>query len=223
MYGGASIGKSFFFERDPQAEIIDCTEMVNLISSLEDIEMALEYLEQRYQAFQSKKLPQGVLVFDNVNGLCASQGEDSAGASMVEQVKSERVTRWLLNKLEEQSFTMVIIARHFSLVNARLLDICCFDTLIELQPPTKQQRYEVIRDLIAPEAFQSQEVKLLAMAQLTEYFLAKDLFNLATDRVLLQSDDTFSQELFEQVVTAYKQAVFPESMQQAGGENVPDW
>ena len=106
--------------------------MVNLISSLEDVELALEYLEKRFCAFQSKRLPQGVLVFDNINGLCGSQGEESAG-SMVEQVKSERVTRWLLSKVEDcQAVTMVIIARHFSLVNARLLDVCCFDTLIEL-------------------------------------------------------------------------------------------
>ena len=57
---------------------------------------------------------------------------------MVEQVKSERVTRWLLGKIEDfPEVNMVIIARHFSLVNARLLDVCCFDTLIELQPPTK--------------------------------------------------------------------------------------
>ena len=72
------------------------------ISSLEDIDLALEYLEKRYQAFVNKNLPRGILVFDNINGLCASQGEDSAGASMVEQVKSERVTRWLLSKLEEE-------------------------------------------------------------------------------------------------------------------------
>ena len=61
---------------------------------------------------------------------------------MVEQVKSERVTRWLVEKIEEKphGVIMVIVARHFSLVNARLLDVCCFDTLIELHPPTKQQR-----------------------------------------------------------------------------------
>lgn len=58
--------------------------MVNQISTLEDIELALEYLEKRFQAFESKALPKGVLVFDNINGLCSSQGEDSAGASMVE-------------------------------------------------------------------------------------------------------------------------------------------
>lgn len=52
---------------------------------------------------------------------------------MVEQVKSERATRWLLNKIEENpEVSMIIIARHFTLVNAKLLDVCCFDTLIEL-------------------------------------------------------------------------------------------
>ena len=102
-----------------------------------DYLIVLEYLEKRFVAFEKKGLPQGVLVFDNINGLCASQGEDGGG-SMVEQVKSERVTRWLLSKIETcPEVTMVIIARHFSLVNARLLDVCCFDTLIELQPPTK--------------------------------------------------------------------------------------
>lgn len=52
---------------------------------------------------------------------------------MTEQVKSERITSWLLRKIEENpDLTMGIVARHFSLVNERLLDVCCFDTLIEL-------------------------------------------------------------------------------------------
>ena len=106
---------------------------------------------------------------------------------------------------------MVIIARHFSLLNARLLDVCCFDTLIELQAPTKQHRYSVIRDIIAPQSFKNQEVKLLALAQLTEYFLSKDLYALTQDsRINGQIQDFASK--FEQVVTDYKRAVFPESM-----------
>ena len=60
---------------------------------------------------------------------------------------------------------MVTIARHYTLVNSRLLEVGYFDNLIELQPPTKEQRYTVIRDLIAPSDFQSKEVKLLAMSQ----------------------------------------------------------
>ena len=73
-----------------------------------------------------------LLVFDNINGLCGSLDSDQP-ASMVEQVKSERITRWLLGKIEQNpDVNMMIIARHFTLVNAKLLDVCCFDTLIEL-------------------------------------------------------------------------------------------
>ena len=121
------------FKRDPLAEVIDCTEMVNSIAQLDDIDVALEYLERRFEQFVKTSLPQrSILVFDNINGLCSSLDSDQPG-SMVEQVKSERATRWLLNKIEDHpDVTMVLIARHFSLVNARLLDVCCFDTLIEL-------------------------------------------------------------------------------------------
>lgn len=81
------------------AQILDCTEMVNSVSSLEDVDLVLEYLEKRFEHFQSKLVPsQSVLIFDNINGLCASLDSDSPG-SMVEQVKSERVTRWLLQKV----------------------------------------------------------------------------------------------------------------------------
>ena len=142
---------------------------------------------------------------------------------MIDHVKSERATQWLLSKIEKHpEIPMVIVARHFTLVNARLLDVCCFDTLIELQPPTKHQRYAIIRDFIAPTTFQSQEIKLLAMAQQTEYFMAKDLVNLAEDQSLSNPCTDFA-EMFCMAVTDYKKAVFPVTMQQASGENVPDW
>ena len=65
---------------------------------------------------------------------------------MLDVVKSERITRWLLNKLEQYpELFIVILARHFSLVNSQLLDVGYFDNLIEMQPPTKEQRYKVIR------------------------------------------------------------------------------
>ena len=48
---------------------------------------------------------------------------------------------------------------------------------------------------------------------MTEYFLAKDLFSLAEDQRMNDAgEDNFAQE-FEQVVLAYKRAVFPETMQ----------
>ena len=72
IYGTAGVGKSFLFKRDQLAEVIDCTEMVSAINSLEDIDYALEYLEKRFSHFSKRALPGSVLVFDNINGLCGS-------------------------------------------------------------------------------------------------------------------------------------------------------
>ena len=95
-----------------------------------------------------------------MNGICPSLEEASQPGNTIEIVKSERISRWLADKIEQNpNVSMVAIARHFSLVNASLLDVGCFDNLIELQPPTKEQRYSVIRDLVAPADFQSKEVK----------------------------------------------------------------
>ena len=107
--------------------------MINSISSLEDVEIALEYLEKRFENYLLKAIPlYSTLVFDNINGLCSALSSDQPG-SMVEQVKSERFTSWLLEKIDlHPEVSIGIISRHFSLVNERLLDVCCFDTLIEL-------------------------------------------------------------------------------------------
>ena len=95
-----------------------------------------------------------LFVLDNVNGICPNLEELTQPGSAADIVKSERIASWLVNKIAKHpGVSMVVIARHFSLVNTRLLDVGCFDNLIELQPPTKEQRLEVIRDLIAPAGF----------------------------------------------------------------------
>ena len=63
-------------KRDPLAVVIDCTEMVNSITALDDIDLALDYLERRFVEFVKKSLPESVLVFDNINGLCGSLDSD---------------------------------------------------------------------------------------------------------------------------------------------------
>lgn len=64
-------------KRDPLAEVIDCTEMVNSISTLDDVELALQYLAKRFDHFEKSKVdPKCVLVFDNINGLCGSLDGD---------------------------------------------------------------------------------------------------------------------------------------------------
>jgi len=52
--------------------------------------------------------------------------------------------------------------------------------------------------------------------------MVKDLVNLTEDRSLTRPGPDFV-ETFSLAVTAYKKAVFPETMQQGAGENVPDW
>ena len=77
VYGPASVGKSSIFAKDPFATIIDCTEMVNSISSLEDVDLALEYLEKRFQDYHKRAIPKySTLVFDNINGLCSLLSSD---------------------------------------------------------------------------------------------------------------------------------------------------
>ena len=43
------------------------------------------------------------------------------------------------------------MARHYMSLNVKMLDICMFDTLVEMQAPSKEQRYLVIKELIADE------------------------------------------------------------------------
>jgi len=108
--------------------------------------------------------------------------EESSAQNVLEVVKSSRVTTWLLEKVfTNEKHRITIIARHFSQINSRLLQIGTFDTLIELQAPSKEQRYELLKTEIAVH-LASKELQLQKMAQQTEYFLAKDLFYLWENR-----------------------------------------
>jgi ATP-dependent 26S proteasome regulatory subunit len=108
--------------------------------------------------------------------------EESSAQNVLEVVKSSRVTTWLLEKVfTNEKHRITIIARHFSQINSRLLQIGTFDTLIELQAPSKEQRYELLKTEIAAH-LASKELQLQKMAQQTEYFLAKDLFYLWENR-----------------------------------------
>ena len=60
---------------------------------------------------------------------------------------------------------------------------------------------------MAPLDFQSKEVKLLAMAQQTEYFLAKDLYFLTKQK--MEAPEKEFETQFEHVVKEYKMNVFP--------------
>ena len=95
---------------------------------------------------------------------------------MLDTIKSERLSQMILQIVEDNpSVSIIAVTRHFSLLNQSLLEIGFFDNLVEMKPPTKDQRYELIKEL-APDTLKKKEVKLQSMSHLTEYFFAKDLY-----------------------------------------------
>ena len=99
-----------------------------------------------------------ILVLDNIQGVCP-KAEDQGG--LIEAVKSQRITGWLLDKIEQTDNNVVIcgICRHFSQLNPHLLDVGALDNLVEVTPPTKEQRYEVLKEKLTPE-YADKEFKL---------------------------------------------------------------
>ena len=72
-------------------------------------------------------------MLDNVNGMCPNLEELTQPGNTSDIVKSERIASWLCAKIENYpGVTLVAVARHFSLINSRLLDVGCFDNLIEM-------------------------------------------------------------------------------------------
>ena len=75
---------------------------------------------------------------------------------------------------------MLGVVRHYmQSLSMKLLDVGCFDTMVEMQAPSKEARYDIIRDLIVPEDMRTKELQLQRLAQMTEYFVAKDIVEIA--------------------------------------------
>ena len=62
--------------------------------------------------------------------------------------------------IEIQEVKIVGVARHFSQVNPKLFDIGIMDNLIEMKPPSKEQRYEVLKKYSEQYGLQFQDIKL---------------------------------------------------------------
>ena len=50
IYGPASVGKTFMFSGtiSPFADVVDCTQMATLVKAIDQVDLALEYLELRF-------------------------------------------------------------------------------------------------------------------------------------------------------------------------------
>ena len=75
---------------------------------------------------------------------------------------------------------MLGVVRHYmQSLSMKLLDVGCFDTMVEMQAPAKELRQQIIRDVVAGEGLRGKELQMQRLAQMTEYFTARDLVEVA--------------------------------------------
>lgn len=193
LYGPEAVGKTFFvkelltprFESELHYSLtyIDCNSISSQITSADAIDVALEYFLELYK--QAKRLAPSVMVLDNLNALCPSISSDEQ-FNIIEQLKSLKFTALIGKLIERGEVGFLGIARHYMSVNLRLLDVGIMDSLVEMQPPSKELRYQVIKDVIAPQELKNKEIYLQKLSQLTEYFVAKDMTALFKEILLIQ-------------------------------------
>lgn len=84
---------------------------------------------------------------------------------------------------------MGIVRHYMQSLSMKLLDVGCFDTMVEMQAPSKEARYQIIKDVVVSEELRTKEVQMQRLAQLTEYFNGRDLVEIAK-RTIEGSMDT---------------------------------
>lgn len=84
---------------------------------------------------------------------------------------------------------MGVVRHYMQSLSMKLLDVGCFDTMVEMQAPSKEARYQIIKDVVVSEELRTKEVQMQRLAQLTEYFNGRDLVEIAK-RTIEGSMDT---------------------------------
>lgn len=119
LYGPKSVGKSSVI-RHLEFDTVSCVQLGTLVTSLEQVDLLIEYLEKRFAWFEAHSRLSRVFVMEDVQAVCPLI-ESGATANLVEFVKSNRVATWLLNKVKTTGLTLGVTCRHYSQVNAKLL------------------------------------------------------------------------------------------------------
>eukprot|EP00347_Sterkiella_histriomuscorum_P013019 403366324 len=237
LYGPQQVGKTFVtqnliiedFQKNEGyfIQYIDCNKISTHISSQEQIDIAVEYLNQKYQ--ECLKMKPSLMILDNLNALCSAISNDEQ-LNLIEQVKSQKVAKFLIkNVIEKEQVQILGIVRHYMSLNSKLLEVGCFDQMLEMQPPSKEQRYTLIKDLLAPSQYQGKEIVLQKQAQMTEYFMAKDIALSFRDIIQEMEQQQIHavdgqpnyEKVFEESITQYKSSCFPQT--QSLSDSVPDW
>ncbi len=104
-----------------------------------------------------------VMILDNLNALCPLISSDEQ-FNIIDQLKSLKFTTLITKLIEREEIKFIGIARHYMSLNTKLLDVGIFDTMFEMQAPSKEQRYALVRDIIAPDSFKTKEIHLQKLA-----------------------------------------------------------
>lgn len=112
---------------------------------------------------QALKMSPSLLILDNIHALCPLISNDEQ-FNIVESLKTLKITSLLVKLLEREEVSFLGVTRHFMSLNTKLLDVGLFDTMVEMQPPSKEIRYALIRDVIAPESMRTKEIQLQKLA-----------------------------------------------------------
>jgi len=194
IFGQASVGKSWlvanlglYLGRHRFVNTIDCAKLNSLLQSsgsssagLQTIQHVENYLSMQYERTAAFG-PSSVLVLDNIHALCAQYGkEEQAQKNINDIIKTEKFTSMVFKWIEEQAVQVIGVARHFSSVNQRLFEIGYMDQVLEMKTPVKEQRYALIKQVLTAENVRVQDIKVQKLAQLTEYYLCRDLFSLSS-------------------------------------------
>lgn len=77
-----------------------------------------------------------------MNALCPSLStDDPTSTNILDHLKSLKFTTLLTKLIEHSTISLLGIVRHFmQSVSMRLLDVGCFDTMVEMQAPAKEMR-----------------------------------------------------------------------------------
>jgi ATP-dependent 26S proteasome regulatory subunit len=85
------------------------------------------------------------MVLDNINAICPMIGKEEGQNSLNEIIKTEKFSALVTGFIELQEVKIVGVSRHFSQINPKLFDIGLMDHLVEMKPPSKEQRYEILK------------------------------------------------------------------------------
>lgn len=90
-----------------------------------------------------------MIILDNLNAICPSISSDEQ-FNIIEQLKSLKFSALLSKIIEKEEVRFIGISRHYMSLNSKLLDVGLFDTMLEMQAPSKELRYSLIKDIFAP-------------------------------------------------------------------------